>query len=294
MFVAAWEPGLNPSLPELTEAPVWLEFRGVPPHFFLEEGFEHIAGMLGHPVHCHPSTANMTNLEVGKVLTIINPSIPLPEAVNVQFATGEIHRVTVSSPWLPPICNHCHEIGHSIRRCPTAPITCTPCNSSAHMPEACPRAKNRTPNGHKETKASATKRASNKKKAQASGLKWVEKQNPSEVESQKRGKQKTKQKCSSDEEDECKQTKDKVLPQYQSLKKPRPSTSQRGKAKVFETSSSESSSASEYLDSSESSSSEEEDMLPEEEEIPFTKVLSKKERRHLKNSAGRNPKSQNQ
>lgn len=88
MFVAAWKPGLNPSLPELTEAPVWLEFRGVPPHFFSEEGFEHIAGMLGQPVHCHQSTINMTNLEVGKVLTIINPSVLLPEAVNVQFATG--------------------------------------------------------------------------------------------------------------------------------------------------------------------------------------------------------------
>lgn len=141
MFVAAWKPGLNPSMPALTSVPVWLEFRGVPPHFFSEEGLEHVAGALGIPVHLHPLTANMTNLEVAKVFTIINPLKPLPEAMNIQFESGEIHRVEVSCPWLPPICNHCSAIGHSIRRCPSAPITCSTCKSSAHTDEACPRAK---------------------------------------------------------------------------------------------------------------------------------------------------------
>lgn len=145
MFVADWEPGLSPTMPELTSVPVWLEFRGVPPHFFSEEGFEHVAGMLGHPLYCHPSTVNMTNMEVGKVFTIIDPSKPLPEAVNVQFDNGAIHRVEVSCPWLPPICAHCQQIGHSIRRCPTAPVTCAPCNSSAHPLELCPRAKKSAP-----------------------------------------------------------------------------------------------------------------------------------------------------
>ncbi|XP_010501556.1 PREDICTED: uncharacterized protein LOC104778826 [Camelina sativa] len=172
MFVAPWEPGLNPELPELTEVPVWLEFRGVPPHFFSEEGFEHIAGILGQPIRCHQATIDMTNLEVGKVLTVINPSSPLPEAVNVQFSSGQIHRVTVSCPWLPPICKHCQEMGHSIRRCPTAPITCSSCNSSGHTLETCPKLRKGKTSDTKEMEPSVSK----KDKRDKLKTKWVAKQ----------------------------------------------------------------------------------------------------------------------
>lgn len=89
----------------------------------------------------HPTTANLVNLEVAKVFTIINLTKPLPKAVNAQFDNGEIHKVEVSCPCLPPICSHCTEVGHSIRRCPIAPITCVGCKSSTHVSEECPRAK---------------------------------------------------------------------------------------------------------------------------------------------------------
>ncbi|KAL1197152.1 hypothetical protein V5N11_002031 [Cardamine amara subsp. amara] len=139
MFVADWALGLTPLLPELTHVPVWLEFREVSPYFFSEEGLEHIVGLVGDPVHCHPSTLNMINLEVAKVLTIIDPTKEIPEAVNAQFMTGEISRIKVSCPWLPPIYKHCQEMGHNIRRCLTVPITCIGCNSTAHLPVACPK-----------------------------------------------------------------------------------------------------------------------------------------------------------
>ncbi|KAL1206320.1 hypothetical protein V5N11_020130 [Cardamine amara subsp. amara] len=138
MFVAKWEPGLKPKLHVLTSAPVWLDFHGVPPHYFSEERLEYIAGMLAKPVFCHPSTLNMTNLEVVRVFTIINPTKPLHEAVNAQFSTGEIHRIEVSSPWLPPTCEHCKAVGHNIKRCPSAPITCTKYKSTDPQTELCP------------------------------------------------------------------------------------------------------------------------------------------------------------
>lgn len=141
MFVAKWEPGITPSKPELSSAPIWLELRNVPLQFFHEEGLEHIAGLVGDPKFLHPSTANKSNLEVAKVFTIIDPRKPLPEGVNVQFDSGEIKRVEVSSPWMPPVCGHCREIGHSIKRCKSAPITCSVCNSTAHAFDQCPRAK---------------------------------------------------------------------------------------------------------------------------------------------------------
>ncbi|KAG7564362.1 Reverse transcriptase domain [Arabidopsis suecica] len=141
MFVAKWEPGPIPKKPELSSAPVWLELRNVPFQLFNEDGFEFIAGLVGEPKGLHPSTANLTNLEVAKVFTLIDPRKPLPEAVNVQFPTGEISRVLVSSPWMPPICSFCKEVGHSLKRCKLAPISCSVCNSACHPSDACPRAK---------------------------------------------------------------------------------------------------------------------------------------------------------
>lgn len=153
MFVAKWEPGIVPAKPELSAAPIWLELRKVPLQFFNEDGLERIAGLVGEPKFLHPTTANKTNLEVAKVFTIIDPRKPLPEAVNVQFDSGEISRVLVSSPWMPPICNHCKEIGHLSNRCKLAPITCVPCNSSSHGSHNCPKAKISEGKGRKTRRA---------------------------------------------------------------------------------------------------------------------------------------------
>lgn len=66
-------------------------------NFFNEDSLERIAGLVDHPEYLHPKTANKKNLEVAKVLTIIDPRQPLPEAGNVQYDSGEISRVLVSS-----------------------------------------------------------------------------------------------------------------------------------------------------------------------------------------------------
>lgn len=141
MFVDKWEPGIVPVKPELTTALIWLELRKVPFQFFNEDGLERIAGLVGHPKFLHPMTANKTNLEVAKVWTIIDPRKPLPEAVNVQFESGEICRVLVSCPWMPPVCDLCKEIGHTSKRCPKAPKapkTCSTCKSEVHGSAECP------------------------------------------------------------------------------------------------------------------------------------------------------------
>lgn len=140
MFVADWEPGVTPDKPELTSAPIWLELRDVPLQFFNKEALEHIAGLVGLPRLLHPSTANKSDLEVAKVLTLIDPRKPLPEAVNAQFQSGEVRRIRVSSPWMPPVCMHCKEIGHILKHCRAAPILCSHCNSRTHKSENCTKA----------------------------------------------------------------------------------------------------------------------------------------------------------
>lgn len=160
MFVDKWEPGVIPAKPELTSAPIWLELRNVPFQFFNEDGLERIAGLVGEPKFLHPATANKSNLEVAKVFTVIDPRKPLPEAVNVQFDSGDISRVLVSSPWMPPVCGFCKEVGHITKRCPTAPKACSYCNSLSHAPAKCPK------KPHQEPPKKKTRRGRSKEKQQ--------------------------------------------------------------------------------------------------------------------------------
>lgn len=147
MFVAKWEPGVIPAKPELKSAPIWLELRKVPFQFFNEDGIERIASLVGDPKFLHPATENKTNLEVAKVFTLIDPREPLPEAVNVQFDSGDICRVLVSSPWMPPVCDYCKEIGHNVKGCSKSPKLCNNCSSKSHGTINCPNNKKRDETG---------------------------------------------------------------------------------------------------------------------------------------------------
>ncbi|CAF1705090.1 unnamed protein product [Brassica napus] len=142
MFVAKWSPGLQQEKPALTMVPVWLEFSGVPLQFFNRDALKEIAGLVGHPICLHPTTENLTNIEVAKVYTVIDPTKHLPNYVNASFESGDIRRISVSCPWLPSICSHCKKVGHTISRCKSAPPTCSVCNSVKHSESHCPRSMN--------------------------------------------------------------------------------------------------------------------------------------------------------
>ena len=174
MFVAKWEPGFIPAKPELKSAPIWLELRKVPFQFFNEDGLERIASLVGEPKFLHPATANKTNLEVAKVFTIIDPRKPLPEAVNAQFETGEICRVLVSSPWMPPVCEHCEEIGHSARGCSKVPKLCATCSSSGHTTPNCPQNKKLNNNGAGKKTRRGRSRSKSKSRNMSAALKGPE------------------------------------------------------------------------------------------------------------------------
>lgn len=121
MFVAKWSPGIQQNKPELEMVPVWLELTGVPLQFLNRDALKEIDGLVGHPVRLHPSTKNLTDIEVAKVYTIIDPRKPIPEYENARFESGDISRISVSSPWLPSLCSYCKKVGHTISRCKSAP-----------------------------------------------------------------------------------------------------------------------------------------------------------------------------
>lgn len=150
MFVSKWSPGIQQVKPELEMVPVWLELTGVPLQFFNKDALQEIAGLVGHPVCLHPSTENLTNIEVAKVYTVIDPRKPLPEFVNARFESGDTRRIAVSCPWLPSRCAHCKKFGHTITRCKAAPKTCETCNSVKHTTSACPRTNHIPPDVRKQ------------------------------------------------------------------------------------------------------------------------------------------------
>ncbi|CAN7108727.1 unnamed protein product [Brassica rapa subsp. narinosa] len=149
MFVAKWSPGIQQAKPELETVPVWLEFTGVPLQFFNRDALKEIAGMVGHPLCLHPATENLTNIEVAKVYTVIDPRKPLPGFVNARFESGDTRRIAVSSPWLPSLCSFCKNPGHTITRCKNAPKTCLTCNSVKHSTASCPRTNQTVPSKEK-------------------------------------------------------------------------------------------------------------------------------------------------
>uniref|UniRef100_A0A0D3CWK6 F-box domain-containing protein n=1 Tax=Brassica oleracea var. oleracea TaxID=109376 RepID=A0A0D3CWK6_BRAOL len=102
--------------------PVWLELTGVPLQFFNKDALQEIAGLVGHPVCLHPATENLTNIEVAKVYTVIDPREPLPE----------------------------FKFGHTISRCKSAPRTCETCNSVKHTTAAFPRTNHLPPDLRKQ------------------------------------------------------------------------------------------------------------------------------------------------
>ena len=149
MFVAKWSPGIQQVKPELEMVPVWLEFTGAPLQFFNRDALKDIAGMVGHPLCLHPATENLTNIEVAKVYTVIDPRKPLIEFVNARFESGDTRRIAVSSPWLPSLCSFCKNFGHTITRCKNAPKTCLTCNSVKHSTASCPRTNQSAPSKEK-------------------------------------------------------------------------------------------------------------------------------------------------
>lgn len=112
-------------------------------------------------------------MEVAKVFTLIDPRKQLPEAVNVEFDSGEIARVLVSSPWMPPVCSICKEIIHKEKRCQAAPKSCKRCNSTGHSSDKCDTDTTKLP----EHTGRKTRRGCFKPKGQ--GLVWAGKDSQS-------------------------------------------------------------------------------------------------------------------
>lgn len=104
---------LNP--PSLQRAPIWASISNIPFDLVTDERLSFIAQPLGVVVDAKP----FTSVNSATIKVVVDLTKSLPATVEVEREDGQIVTLTVTYPWLPPLCPICNEFGHKENLCPT-------------------------------------------------------------------------------------------------------------------------------------------------------------------------------
>ncbi|WZY93260.1 hypothetical protein YC2023_065589 [Brassica napus] len=115
-FVTEWKASFALDPPSLQKAPVWVKLANVPFDLLTDEGLAIISEPLGVIVDAKPFTS-VSEAEIKVVVDLLQP---LMKTVEVEREDGGIQVITVTYPWLPPLCPVCNELGHKSQLCPVA------------------------------------------------------------------------------------------------------------------------------------------------------------------------------
>ncbi|KAG5397682.1 hypothetical protein IGI04_019496 [Brassica rapa subsp. trilocularis] len=142
---AQWSSIHSKSTPPLKAIKIWAHITGIPLDLRHEDGYSLIAGLIGEPKETDDFTKNLVSLTLSNVKIEVDLSQPLPAVVEFEREDGEVVEVTVTYPWVPPTCSHCHELGHIVRNCllftPPSPTNSNPTPKKAPAAKSDPRAK---------------------------------------------------------------------------------------------------------------------------------------------------------
>lgn len=117
MVVQEWSPESATMKPEITAIPMWVDFKGVPGHYFSYKGLSFLVSHVGHPVKLHPKTEKCLRLDVARILVKVNLQNPLPSVISLPASKYPAVQIPVSFPWLPPRCTCCEKWGHVAKDC---------------------------------------------------------------------------------------------------------------------------------------------------------------------------------
>lgn len=113
-FVTEWKAAYSLNPPSLDTAPIWAKIESIPFDLVTEEGLSYIARPLGQVVDAKP----FSSINSAKIKVIVDLTKPLPKELEIERDDGSICIITVSYPWLPPLCPICNNIGHKAAFCP--------------------------------------------------------------------------------------------------------------------------------------------------------------------------------
>ncbi|CAA7061593.1 unnamed protein product [Microthlaspi erraticum] len=113
-FVTEWKASFSLDPPSLKKAPIWATITNIPFDLVTDEGLSIIAKPLGKIVDKKP----FTSVNSAEVKVIVDLTSTLPTTTEIERDDGQIVVLSVTYPWLPPLCSVCNEIGHKALFCP--------------------------------------------------------------------------------------------------------------------------------------------------------------------------------
>lgn len=117
LAVNVWNPETAQSPPDLTDMPLWIDFRGVPGYLYSQKGLSFLSRAAGKFVKLHPQTERCTRLDVARVLVKVNLQKPLVHKISFKNGDGCDASVAIEYPRLPPHCNLCKRWGLVEKNC---------------------------------------------------------------------------------------------------------------------------------------------------------------------------------
>ena len=105
-FVTEWKSEFSLNPPSLDRAPVWAKINGIPFDLITDEGLSVIFSSLGRVVDAKP----FTSISSAEVKVIVDLTKPLPPELELECDDGRILMLSVTYPWLSPLCRICNAI----------------------------------------------------------------------------------------------------------------------------------------------------------------------------------------
>ncbi|XP_024164501.1 uncharacterized protein LOC112171573 [Rosa chinensis] len=112
-----WSPSFSPSTYKNTFAQVWVRFWDLGFAFWDHQTLFEIASGVGTPLKLDPRTKNCTIGLYARILVDVDFSQPPPDKLRITRANGEVVVIGVEFESVPVICSKCGIVGHAATSC---------------------------------------------------------------------------------------------------------------------------------------------------------------------------------
>lgn len=113
-----WTSGIKALTLDLTKIPIWLHLCYIPLKLFNQDGFSHIASVIGKPLYMDNVTVACKRLAYAKVCVKVDVSTVIPTFVKLIMRDDSIALIIVEVHWYPLKCGTCMLFGHTDKSCP--------------------------------------------------------------------------------------------------------------------------------------------------------------------------------
>jgi len=112
----AWAADFNPHEVQQTIALTWIRLHGLAREYWCKKPLFEIAGALGTPLALDEATSKRTFSHYARVLLEVDLTLEMRERILIERKVFDFY-VDVEFEKLPPFCNSCQIVGHSVKNC---------------------------------------------------------------------------------------------------------------------------------------------------------------------------------